>query len=135
MTPIEALEQRPMAGRVIPKNKRLPASKEGIGDRVSRIRRARGISQADLGSRIGVGQQIVSYYETGAVRIPAETLLKIGDVLHVSVYELLGRATTTRPAVDKRLWKVVERIQALPPQELRPLLLVIDGYLKSARSG
>ena len=108
---------------------------QAIGDRLTRFRRQRGLTQGQLAKRVGLTQRVMSYYERGTTRIPADMLLKIADVLHVSVYELLGRATTSRPTVDKRLWKVVERIQALPPQELRPLLRVIDGYLKSARSG
>lgn len=73
----------PMPGRVSQKPRPPRSGVERMGDRLSRLRRERGVSQADLGKRIGVDQQIVSCYETYRVRVPAEVLLKIADVLKV----------------------------------------------------
>lgn len=65
---------------------------ESVGSRISRQRRERGISQTDLGKRVGVSQRVMSYYEKGWTRIPAESLLEFGDALKVSNYELLSRS-------------------------------------------
>lgn len=123
-----------MPGRVTEKRTKRPRAKqERVGDRLSRLRRERGISQTELGTRIGVDQRMMSCYETNRARIPAETLLRIADVLKVSIYALLGRATVTRPVMNRQLWQVVERIQTLPMRDQRPLLRMIDAYVKEAR--
>lgn len=124
-----------MPGRVSAKLRPARAGAERIGDRLSRLRRERGVSQSGLGERIGVDQQIVSCYETHRVRIPAEKLLKIADVLKVSVYELLGRAPSPRPPKDRRLWKVVEKLEALPPKDQRVVVRTIDALARDAARG
>lgn len=125
----------PMPGRVTLKSKPPATGAERLGDRLSRLRRERGISQAALGKRIGVRQRIVSCYENHLVRIPAETLLKIADVLKVSVYELLGRAPAQRTPKDRRLWKLVEKIEALPPRDQKVVFRTIDAVARTANGG
>ncbi len=125
---------RTMSGRVSLRSLRRPPAKgERVGDRLARLRREREISQSELGAKIGSTQRVVSFYESNRIRIPAETLLRIGDVLKVSIYELLGRAAASRPPMNRQVWKVVEQIQTLPPREQRPLLRMIDAYVKEAR--
>lgn len=71
-----------------------------VGARLSRIRKERSLSQTELAERVGVIRRVVSHYETGHTRVPAEILFKLADVLNVSVYKLLGR-TTKPPSAPK----------------------------------
>lgn len=129
----EAMEHVTMAGRVTEKRGGVPRpGKEQVGDRLSRLRRERGISQTDLGRRVGLDQRMVSCYETGRIRIPAETLLKIADVLHISVYELLGRASSTRPAISRPLREALEKIRGLPPSDQKAVLRYVDLVARDA---
>lgn len=112
-----------------------PPAKERIGDRIARLRRERHISQTELGHRIGVKQRMVSSYETHRIRIPAEMLLKIADVLQTSVYELLGRVPAPKKAKNPKLWKLLQEIEALPAREQRPILHTLENFLKGAQSG
>lgn len=52
---------------------------------------AKGMSQSDLADKIGVKSYIISRYETGVNYPSVETLLRISEVLEVSVDYLLGR--------------------------------------------
>ena len=78
-------------------------------------------------------QRVVSHYETGRTRVPTDTLFKLADVLNVSVYELLGRATTPpRAPKNKKLWKVLEKIEALAPHDQKVVLRTIDALSRDA---
>lgn len=105
---------------------------EGIGGRLARLRQQRGLSQTEMGRKVGVTQRMVSCYETERIRIPAGMLLKIGDVLKVSVYELLGRASSGRAPKDKKLWKVIETLESLPPRDRKFILRTIETVAKAA---
>src|SRR5687767_14742684 len=111
---------------------RSPRDREAIGDRLSRLRRERGISQTDLGRKISVTQRMVSCYETGRIRVPSEMLLKIADLLKVSVYELLGRSVPRRSPRDPKLWKVVEKLESLPPKDRKVVFHYIETVTRKA---
>jgi|HubBroStandDraft_6_1064221.scaffolds.fasta_scaffold995346_1 transcriptional regulator with XRE-family HTH domain len=69
-----------------------------IGRRVRVERIARGLSQTDLGNRIGVTFQQVEKYESGANRISMGRLTRIGRVFGVNVTYLLGATRCATPA-------------------------------------
>ncbi len=121
-----------MAERSSAKSKSSSRAEETLGARIARLRRERDLSQGELGERVGVVQRVMSHYENDELRIPAETLLKIADVLKVSVYELHGRASSARPPKNPRLWKVIEKIEALPPGDLKAVLRYIDLMARDA---
>jgi len=82
--------------------------------RVQRI--ARGLSQTELGSQIGVTFQQVQKYESGANRISMGRLTRIGRVLGVHVTYLLGanrRAAPTAPVNPKDQAKYSEAVGML----------------------
>ena len=81
---------------------------------------------------MGITQRIMSYYENGRTRIPAEMLLKIADALKISVYEILGRATSNRAPKNKKLWKVLEKLEAMPSHDQKVVLRYIDAVARTA---
>lgn len=63
----------------------LPATLRGL-------RELRGLTQADLGKRAGMGAASVSHFETGQRTPSLDSLVKLADALQVAVDTLLGRA-------------------------------------------
>jgi transcriptional regulator with XRE-family HTH domain len=59
----------------------------GIGRNIRTHRQACGMSQRELGERIGRSPQKVSYYENGRTSISAYTLWAIAGALAVSIKE------------------------------------------------
>ena len=56
-----------------------------LGDRIKRLRQERGWSQAQLGLRLGIHQKQISGYERD-VHVPStEVLIKLAELLHVSL--------------------------------------------------
>ena len=57
------------------------------------LREAAGLTQRELGNRIGVSGQEVAQWETGVKRPSVENLTKLADVLETSTDAILGRDT------------------------------------------
>lgn len=59
-----------------------------VGQRIKEIRKLKGLTQQEVGKRMGVTASFIGQYENGA-RLPKyETLKKIADAIGVSVYTL-----------------------------------------------
>ena len=57
---------------------------------IRKLRRAKGLSQEDLAVRLHVVRQTVSKWENGRSVPDADVLIRMAEVLDVSVSELLG---------------------------------------------
>ena len=55
----------------------------------ARIRK--GLTQEELGEKIGVNKVTISAYELGKIKPSLDALIRLSDVLEVSIDELLGR--------------------------------------------
>lgn len=63
----------------------------GIGNRIRELRLISGMSQDELGRRVGVQRAAINKYELGTVtNIPLQTIEKIADTFEVSPVYLVG---------------------------------------------
>lgn len=62
------------------------------GERVAKIRKAAGLTQAELGERSNLSQRLISNIECGQREGTIDTLIKIAKALGVTVTELTGEA-------------------------------------------
>lgn len=69
-----------------------------LGQRISGYRKALGVSQEELGARLGVSRQAVSKWETGAAAPDMENLLALAREFGVSVAELTATPEPPAPA-------------------------------------
>ena len=67
--------------------------------RLKELREQRHISQVFLGMELGMSQNTISRYETGAREAGYETLVAFADYFNVSIDYLLGR--TDNPEVNR----------------------------------
>lgn len=61
-----------------------------IGEQIKAARKAKGVSQEELAVRLGVVRQTVSKWENGMSVPDADVLIKIAELLDVTVSQLLG---------------------------------------------
>ncbi|MDD4075468.1 MAG: S24 family peptidase [Eubacteriales bacterium] len=66
-------------------------------NRVRELRRARKMTQDELGALLGVQKAAVCKYETGRVALPPEMLLKLCDIFDVSADHMLCRDANPIP--------------------------------------
>ncbi|MCA1600087.1 MAG: helix-turn-helix domain-containing protein [Acidobacteria bacterium] len=122
-----------MAKRAI--NKRGVATTEGldtIAQRLVRLRKERGLTQAQMAARLGVSQPVVSDYERGGLRLHGELILKVAEILDVSANELLGLDTKAAPkkrGPQSQLEKRMAAIATLPRKEQQQLLAVVEAFI------
>lgn len=104
----------------------------GFGERLTHLRKARGLTQTELGNKVGVSQRVIAYYEQDGAQPPGPMLIDLADALRISVDELLGRTppkSTPLDAKTARLLKRLQRIQELPPPDRQAVLKVLDALL------
>lgn len=125
-----------------PKTKRTPRPPKDLavmGQILKQIRQRRGISQIDLGKRLGMPQRTISNYENAVSRIPSNLLPKFAAVLRVSVAELLGQKPTPGADKNRAIWKFVDQVESLPPKDKRAVFRYVEalatGGGASARGG
>ena len=62
-----------------------------LGKRLRALRKARGLTQQELGELLGVSASAVGMYEQGRREPDLATLVKLADIFGVSVDHLIGR--------------------------------------------
>lgn len=110
---------------------------DSLGRRIARARKARGLTQVELATRIGTIQAVVSDYESDRRRLHAETIVRVAQALSVSADELLGtrgQKAGTGAAMSLRLTRRLQKLDALPRARQKFVLQTLDALLKSASS-
>jgi transcriptional regulator with XRE-family HTH domain len=108
-----------------------------LGGQVCQLRKARGMTQAELARSIGVSQQAVFAYELGERRISVLVLAKIAKVFGVPVEEIIGLSKPTRipkGRLSPRAMRHAERLQGLTKTQQRFVVRIID-VLEDANGG
>jgi transcriptional regulator with XRE-family HTH domain len=108
-----------------------------FSERLISIRKARGITQAELAKTLGTTQRAISYYENESGFPPAPVLVGIAKILGVTTDELLGVkspkvAHMKDDAETQRLWKRFRQMASLPDRDQRAVIRLINS-LSTAR--
>jgi transcriptional regulator with XRE-family HTH domain len=104
---------------------------EGFGARLAQLRRARGMTQQELGSLVGVSYRVIAYYEVQGGSPPTSLLPVLARTLGVTVDELLG-ARSSRAALAPKsatLWKRFKRVEELPLRKRQLVMRLIDEMI------
>ena len=103
-----------------------------VGRNVRIWRMARGLSQAQLGNRLGVTFQQVQKYEIGANRIGTGRLVKIAAILGVPIAALLQGADAAEPSQalltlisDSRSFRLADAFAAIKNKNFRESLVAL----------
>lgn len=102
---------------------------KALGAHIALLRKARGMTQAELARAIGVSQQAVFAYEIGERRVSVFILIKLARVFSTTVEELMGVARPVRMPkrrLSPRAMRHAERLQALSKTQQRFVVRIID---------
>ncbi|MDP6114349.1 MAG: helix-turn-helix transcriptional regulator [Planctomycetota bacterium] len=61
-----------------------------VGQRVRDVRKARKLTQTDLGNALGVSQRTISDLESGKGRVRTDLVLRVAKKLEIQIEELYG---------------------------------------------
>jgi transcriptional regulator with XRE-family HTH domain len=119
-----------------PKAAKSESSSETLGERLARLRKARGLTQVELAEKMGVIQVLISDYERNKLRPNPDILVSYARALAVTTDELLGIASSTKkaeaPQLNRRFLRRLERIEKLPKRDRDALIRTIDAFLGKA---
>jgi transcriptional regulator with XRE-family HTH domain len=110
-------------------------SLEGFGERLTRIRQSRGMTQAELGEAAGVSNRVIAYYENESAQPPGAMLVDLARSLRVSTDELLGLKPVKEKTAPKtaRLLKRLQKVEHLSAADQRAVLKFLNALLESRK--
>ncbi|MBO4285902.1 MAG: helix-turn-helix transcriptional regulator [Bacilli bacterium] len=76
-------------------------AKETFGQRLSRLRREKGLTQNEIADRLGVTAQAVSKWENDQASPDIDILLKLSEIFEITLDELLGKEKKTVELKEK----------------------------------
>ena len=87
-------------------------------------RKRSGLTMKRLGEMVGASEASISQYETGRVEPDIELMIRLSDVLGITVDDLIGRSIKIDPEVPKTAEAkiLVKGIDKLPIDERKQLL-------------
>ena len=104
-----------------------------IGDKITALRKAKKISQADLVKEAGVSREIIGRYERNEVSPSVEVAKKIADALEVSLDYLAGGSD--KVSLDKRTPKLIDDIEELEPSVKDKVYFLVNAIIRDAKTG
>jgi transcriptional regulator with XRE-family HTH domain len=105
-----------------------------LGERITQLRKARGITQVQLAQTLGVSQQTIQAYEVGRRRIQVSALPIVARALSVSLEELFGETEQrSRKRGPAPKWQQqIEAIAQLPKTQQRFVSQMLETVLAQA---
>lgn len=103
-----------------------------FGKKLAALRKGNGLTQTELGEKVGVSKRVIAYYEGETKYPPTHLIVPLSKALNVTTDELLG----VKPTKDKshsqspKLQRRMNKIEQLPPSQQRALLQTIDAFVK-----
>lgn len=111
----------------------LGEGEESFGERLARLRKGAGYSLRELAAEVGTSHRMLVYYEKHSGQPAAHLLPQLAKALGVSTDQLLGvaKAKTNGRVRDTKLWRRFSQLEKLPPPERKPIIQVMDAFLKA----
>ena len=103
-----------------------------IGKSLQAIRKRRGLTQKELGDKIGLTREAITAYEAGRSQLMVTTLMDMAAVLRVSVNEILRMERNPSETPITRRWaKRMAVIESLPESVKKHILRTLDDVIKA----
>ena len=105
-----------------------------FAERLKMLRTSRNITQARLAELIDVDPRVYNRWERGTATPQFETIMKIADILKISMDEIAGRTKSiTQPKINNpELRMLYPQVDDLPDTDQQALVLVIDSFVRKA---
>ena len=84
--------------------------KETFGQRLTKLRKEKELTQNDIADKVGVTAQAVSKWENDLASPDIDVLMKLADIFDISLDELLGKEKQTISLVEKPTKKEIDKM-------------------------
>lgn len=100
-----------------------------IGEKLQKLRKARGLTQEELAAKVGVSRQSLSKWESDGALPDTANILLLADLFGVSTDYLLREAETAQAAASAESADAPAVIQLIQPQKKAPPAALLIGYV------
>lgn len=112
------------------------ASPVAVGERIKQLRKEHGWSQDELAEKVGAaGAHQISRYENGQTMPSTETIVRLAEVLDISIDYLLIDGAPRRPliATGDDFYERLGDLSMLTDQERDTIVTIVDALLTKRR--
>ena len=110
-----------------------PAKRERtpFGQRLHTLREQAGLSQEQLGAKLGLSQRVYAYWERHPVALRPDQLLSLAEALNVSVEDLVGTngKKKRRAGPTGKMKQLFEAASRLPRSQQQKLAAVLEAFV------
>ena len=99
-----------------------------FGKRLAKLRKASGLTQQQLGDKVGVSRRVIAYYEGETKYPPAHLIIPLSKALNVTTDELLG-IKKSKHIVDPQLaalWRRLKALETFSEKDRKAVLQFVD---------
>jgi transcriptional regulator with XRE-family HTH domain len=106
-----------------------------IHERLRQLRTARKLTQARVAELLGISPRVYTRWESGGATPLFGTVVKLADILGVTLDELAGRKDISSQAHIRtpQLNRLCGKVDQLSDEDQRALLVVLDSLVKRSR--
>ena len=104
-----------------------------FGQRLKHAREKAGLTQAELGTRLGVSQRAVAHWERTSAVVRPEQLEAIADTLKISIDELVretAKKQRQRSGPTGRVQQVFEDVSKLPRKQQLKVVEFVEAFVE-----
>lgn len=103
-----------------------------LGQHIVVLRKDKKLSQSELGIKAGTSGDLIGRYERDEVKPSIEVIIKIADVLNVSIDYLVGK---TSFELNQDMLKRFQEVSLLPENAKKQIFMVMDALIRDFKSG
>jgi transcriptional regulator with XRE-family HTH domain len=111
-----------------------PAKRERtpFGQRLHTLREQAGLSQEQLGAKLGLSQRVYAYWERHPVALRPDQLLSLAEALNVSVDDLVGTNGKKKRGAGPtgKMKQLFEAASRLPRSQQQKLAAIIEPFIE-----
>jgi transcriptional regulator with XRE-family HTH domain len=105
-----------------------------FGENLRRLRIDKGLTQTELGDKVGLSKRMIVHYEKHIKRPPGDKLILLAKVLNVAVDALLNEnnGTSEEDRTDPLFSRKLEKAKRLPASDRELLASMIDTMIRKS---
>ncbi len=111
--------------------RRMPVDAQKVGKRIQEVRKARGLTQAELSQMLDLSTKYISNIECGFKTPKLNTFVAIANALKCDANQLLSDVLDVTTGQESG--QVSEKLLSLPAEEQRRILRVLEVMIEEAR--
>lgn len=102
-----------------------------LGQHITALRKAKKLSQSELGKQAGTSGDLIGRYERDEVKPSIEVIMRIADALNVSIDYLVGK---TDLEIDQDTLQRLRDVSNLPAEAKKQIFMVVDALIRDFKA-